>query len=613
MATVITYNDFRYGMVSEYMRRRADLALYQKSASLIENAVPMRTGGVRLRSGTVRIADVGGLNAVRIFPLVISVREHYLLVLSPTKLYIFGLGLSGTYENLSGEGFATEYSEQEIPEIQIAYNYERAILVQRNHSPIVVEKSTSGGWSVGQIALDATTDAFNYTYDDEGNESKSALQYDYKGLFTENNFPSVAAFHANRLWLGASSEHPYRLWASKPFEYNNFQTEDYYNTVNEGVSVDQYMDAIAGSGETREELSDGNFWIVTKTVYPSTGLVVVISVIQDSTGAVVGHKEYDTETDSWGPPIFDGEDWRRSYKYTKAVMELDSVVREDSAMMLDMASDRDETISWLASTEKYILVGTASSEWVMPSSINALSQTISKTASYGAAPFLQSCYGVRNIFYVQSGGKLLRSVYTTEDGTSFLDLTYQCSDILSSGVKEMAWQRVPEPRLYCVLKDGTMAVLCYDDDYDVNAWCIWKSEVLFKSVAVVDTEDGQEVFVLADSPDNGMAILRFKDGVFTDDASGEFVARVRTNNLDSASTMLYSKKSFRVAADSMHTRFKTRINGRSPSVSYSYDKDLIKLWNWTDPTDAGLRAEFESFPGEDMVLLSVMVETEVSD
>ena len=626
MATVVSFNDFRYGTVSERMRRRSDLEMYQKSAAVIENAVPMRTGGVRLRPGMVREADLTAIKAVRAIPFVISVREHYLVILSEKKVYIFGLSLSGAYEDVSGGGFPCDYTEAEIREVQHAQSYQRMVLAHMNHPPLVIEKSSLGGWSVGTIALDSTTDAYIYEYGDDGSEKKSAFSYDYNGLFTLNNFPSVVAYHANRLWFAASREHPYRLWASRPFEDFNFQIVEYYNYVDDTATVDQYMDAIAGASEASEVIKepsssgalDGEIWRMTKTVDASTGVVVSTNAIYQYSntgeiGEILGHREYDEETDTWGDPIYDGKSFQMSFKYTKAVMLLDSTTTDACAMQLDTASDRDEAISWLASNGDYIFVGTASSEWAMPSTINALNRTINKLTSYGSASFLQSCYGVRNIFYVQSGGRLLRTISSEGGGISFSEPTYQCSDMLAAGVVEMAWQRVPEPRLYCVLKDGTMAVLSYDTDYGVTAWCIWKSELSFRSVAVIDDEDGQQVFAMASSKDGSVLLLRFEDGVFTDDGDNEFIARIRTNDIDSMNTMLYTKKSFRIAADSMGTRFKARMNRKSPAVAYDYSKKLVKLWNWTDPTDSGLYAEFESFPGEDMVLLAVMVETEVSD
>ena len=45
----VPYLDFRYGMVSEKLRRRSDISMYSNSAEKIENMVPMRTGGLKQR------------------------------------------------------------------------------------------------------------------------------------------------------------------------------------------------------------------------------------------------------------------------------------------------------------------------------------------------------------------------------------------------------------------------------------------------------------------------------------------------------------------------------------------------------------------------------------
>lgn len=625
MASVITYNDFRYGMVSEYMRRRVDLESYQKSARLLENMVPMRTGGVRLRPGTV-LSFTPAEGTLRIIPFTISVREHYLLTLAMKRVYIYGLDVSGKYVNISGEGFVTKYSTaDEIREIQFAQDYEKVILVQRNHPPFVIQKSSNGGWSAADIALDAATSAYNYTYDDEGNEIKSAYTYDYNGLFTDNNFPSVVAFNGSRLWMGGPTAHPYRIWASRPFEHFNFQTKEYYNYTDDAITTEQYLDAINGAGETSEiikqpvdEENPGEIWRVSNTVDQSAGAVISVNGIYEYSvsgeqGTLLGHREYDANEDTWGDPVYDGKTWTYSYQYTKPVQKLDSTTTEDCALMLDMAGNRDETISWLAVNGDYIFVGTASSEKTMPSSINGLNQVNSPAGAYGSAPFIQSCYGVRNIFYVQAGGKLLRSITTSSDGIVFKDETFQCSDILAPGVVELAWQRVPEPRLFALLKDGSLAVLCYDTDYGVQAWCIWRFKGLtIKSIAIVDVEEGQEIFLLAEDTDGDVGVVGLEDGVYTDWGGGQFIGVIETSLIDSASTMMYTKKGYNVAVDSMGTRFKVRAVGSRDASSFKYPDLITKIPAYTVPSDKGLSYRFESFGGEDMVLLALMIEAEVT-
>ena len=631
MATVITYNDFRYGMISEKLRRRVDLESYQKSARLLENMVPMRTGGVRLRPGTV-LSFTPPTGTVRVIPFTISVREHYLLCLSLTRLYIYGLDINGSYSNTSAEGFVTKYSTvDEIREIQFAQDYEKIILVQRNHPPFVIQKGSTGGWSAGDIVLDASTDANVYTYDDEGNETKSPYSYDYNGLFTDNNFPSVVAFNGSRLWMGASTEHPYRMWASRPFEHFNFQTEEYYNSLDESVTTEQYLDAIKGAGEISEIIKDpvlgddeesnipGEIWIVSKTVDMASGAVISVNGIYEYSvsgerGTLLGHREYDSETDTWGDPVYDGSTWTYSYNYSKPVYRLEDTKTESVALMLDMAGNRDETISWLAANGSYIFVGTASSEKTMPSDINGLNQTNTQVASYGSAAFLQSCYGVKNIFYVQSGGKILRSITSDSDGAiAFKDETFQCPDILSAGVREMSWQRVQEPRLYAVLKDGTVAVLSYDIDYGVQGWCRWTfGDISIKSIAIIDDEEGQKVFFLAEDKEGALGVVSLQEGVYSDWGDGKFIGIVETALIDSQGTQMYTKKGYNVAVDSMGTRFKAYASGSSKASSFNYPDMLTRIPAYTNPSEKGLSYRFESFGGEDMILLCMMIEAEVA-
>ena len=91
MASKVTYNDFRGGMLSERMRRRTDLENFYSTASLIRNAVPMRAGGLRLRPGIRQCEASHELDpASRIFTYTISDDESYSIVVTPGRLYIYG-------------------------------------------------------------------------------------------------------------------------------------------------------------------------------------------------------------------------------------------------------------------------------------------------------------------------------------------------------------------------------------------------------------------------------------------------------------------------------------------------------------------------------------------
>ena len=614
---LLTYNDFRYGMVSEELRRRCDIQAYQYSARRLENVVPIRTGGIRLRPGTA-LSFTPPEGTVRIIPFIVSVDESYIFAITTSRLHIFGLDINGGWTDISDEGFASPWTTaEEIREIQYAQDYEKSVMVQRNHPPFIVQKGTSGGWSAGNITLDSATDAYTYAYDEEGNETKTALSYDYGGLFTLNNFPSVVAFCGQRLWFAASTEHPYRLWASQPGRHMSFQTEYYYNRIDESVTSEQYLDAIQGASETEEELDDGNKWMVSKEVNATLGVVTVTNAIYEvleggTLGDILGHRVYDRETNSWSDPVYDGKNNIQSYKYTSTVYTLDSIQRADSAMQLDMGLDRNETISWIAYGGAYLFVGTASTEWAIPADANPQSYRIDMVDSCGSVRHMQPAYGAGSIFFVQSGGKRLRAIQSTSAGTGISDLTYTCSSILSSGVREMAWQRVPDPRLYAVMEDGSIAILCYDPAYQISAWCVWTMDgIKAESVAITDTPDGQDVFFLC-SKGSGKGVLKLDSSATSDWGGNDFIAHIETNFIDTLQTVMYTKRTYRVGVDSMNTRFRAGVPGTTLSSAYDFSYRMIAVYPWTIPSAEGLSVEIESFPGEPFTLLSLVIETEVS-
>lgn len=170
------------------------------------------------------------------------------------------------------------------------------------------------------------------------------------------------------------------------------------------------------------------------------------------------------------------------------------VTSADCAMVLEVGSNRNDRIEWLT-VGRNLLVGTASGEWIMPGDINALEPSIVQTSAYGSAP-LQALNVNEDVLFIQSGRKRCRGYVMADGGYSSPDLTYTADHILSAGVREWAFQRVPEPRVYIVLNDGSMAVLSYNKLYQIQGWAKWILGGEVRSVSVVDTPDGQDVVVV---------------------------------------------------------------------------------------------------------------------
>jgi hypothetical protein len=192
------------------------------------------------------------------------------------------------------------------------------------------------------------------------------------------------------------------------------------------------------------------------------------------------------------------EDQTLIYEDEVTVREITSA---DNAMVLEVGSNRNDRIEWLTVGQN-LLVGTASGEWIMPGNIDAINQSIMQVSAYGSAPF-QAINVNEDILFIQSGGKRCRGYTMVNGGYSSADISYTADHILSSGVKEWSFQRVPEPRVYFVLNSGDLIVLSYNKMYQIQGWARWTFTGSVKSVTVVDTREGQEVIVVVE-----------RDGVF---------------------------------------------------------------------------------------------------
>lgn len=617
MASKVTYNDFRGGMISERMRRRVDLESYSSTASLIRNAVPMRAGGLRLRPG-IRIAEPSHeLDASsRVFTYTVSDDESYSIVIVPGRLYIYGPDGKGGMESKAQNGFPVPYAASDIPEIVTTQNYECMVICQRNNPPYIISKKNGeSGFLCNRISLVTATDRTN----DDG----SAFYWSYDGLFTDSDYPASCAFMAERLWLMGSKEHPCRMWASRPYDIFNFQTKDWYSYLDESQTAEQYMKALEEYSSRSEEIaSDSTIYYSDSKSVSIEGYVTITKGIKDNnTGSFIATNDsrltealiakYDLLDDD-GKTV---NPKTEAFYYTKPVTKWDEVVREDCALELDPSSDRDERISWLGYAGSAIYVGTTSSEWAIPSEVSATSLKKDKMGSYGSASHRQCAYGANSLFYIQSGSRRLRAITTTSDGTVFSEPTFQAEDIFSGDgrrIKEIAWQRVPEPRLYATLEDGSMAVLSYDQYYGMNAWCEWKSDAYrVLSTSIRDTEDGQEVVCLVEDADGKVSFGIFEDGLLKDGDTA-FKAEIVTNNIDTMGAMAYRKSPYNVYLDTMQTEFRASQNGLDVQPSRNYGKDLVKLALSGSPTSEGLRIRIESIEGKPFTLLALIIDVEVS-
>ncbi len=187
------------------------------------------------------------------------------------------------------------------------------------------------------------------------------------------------------------------------------------------------------------------------------------------------------------------------------------------AFIYTIASDKVNAIRWLKSTSKSLQMGTLGSTFSMSSGADALAVTptnvsVKRDTTYGAANILPEIIG-SFIYYVERDLIRLRELgFSFEvESQEALDMTILSDHIAkaanpsidSDGLTQIAYQQSPVSRLWCVRKDGQMAVLTRQIDQEVIGWSRQVSGVdsidngKYESVAIIPTDAGEdEVWVI---------------------------------------------------------------------------------------------------------------------
>lgn len=367
-----------------------------------------------------------------------------------------------------------------------------------------------------------------------------------------NNYPGCVAFYANRLWLASSISEPYTIWISEPL------------IVGEKIGF-KFFELIE---ETTKEIKD--------------------------------------------PPWPEGWEDDNSLVYEEKIIT-DEVITASNALKLVVGTSSNDRIEWLCSST-FMVVGTASSEWVIPSNINAQQYSISQVSGYGSAS-IQALMSNNEILYIQSDKKRLRTYsYSSQNGSLSEDLTYSSDHILSSGVVEMCWRRVPEPMAFFVLRNGDMAILSYNRLYKQQAWSLIKINGIIESVCVLDSDDGQDIFIL--TLRNGIRrIERFEDNTLQDISNTaspvNYLSKVVTNPYESRGSLGEVKRGWKVMLKLFGSgKFKAGFEGSSLEIGKGDELGNYAV-NTYNPLNSNLQLKIESINENPLNILAILTDLEV--
>jgi len=184
------------------------------------------------------------------------------------------------------------------------------------------------------------------------------------------------------------------------------------------------------------------------------------------------------------------------------------VLDDDALIFTLVGSGRQNEILWITSKNALIL-GTYGGEHLLGASDDKEAMTPTNVRAV-----IQSTYGSEDIqavivgdsvLFIQRGGRKVREMHYdfAKDSQISDDLTVFSNHITESAVTSVAYQRTPEPMIWCTKTDGQLAVMSYERSQDVFAWCrvltstnkgsttlSYESDI--ESVAVIPSQDEED-------------------------------------------------------------------------------------------------------------------------
>lgn len=327
---------------------------------------------------------------------------------------------------------------------------------------------------------DTTTNTWT-NYDDD-------IQYDPDLLTAENKRPACCTFFNGRLYFASSLQNRQSVWASMAPDtsgtrYFDFSTYKKYVTVNKVVK-DADIHIFSGNvtvGSTLITnvtqdfsvpgllLDDISKYYITSNLFPigtkvisCTNNTITLSNPASSSESITGA--------ALSISLWKNADNPSSEDYEYQILSR-NVVTSDCSFNFDISSSENDAIKWL-SCNKYLVIGTETSVWCVPSAVNALSISAEMSGKYGSDDIQALCIDTATVFFSQ-GKKGIREFYYQADQAAFRtnNIAIMAEELLAeSPAVDFDYVTNPYNKLIITRENGTAVQLMYDRNNGIMAW-----------------------------------------------------------------------------------------------------------------------------------------------
>jgi len=534
-------NNFNSGIFRKRLHGRTDLQRYKNAAEEIDNFFLVPQGGLRRRTGTVFVGEVrDSSKPVRMIDFEFSAADSYVLILndgriefmrnkgrvleaeksvtaitnaSPLEITLNSHG----YENGDRVYFDTMVGMTELEEnVYFVANKDTNTFELEDQDGNPVDSTNFGIFTSGKVYrvysithpwTDTEIDAIQWAQD---------ADTIYVVCSTKSVRKIVRGGHTN--WVVSEVDFTFG-----PFQKSNSVTTHTMNPSSTTgtitiVSSTAYFNAnhvgalikIGGTTGTPAKQGYAKITVFTSTTQVTATVVHTLSGSSATDNWAIGAFSTDAgfpraivfhesrlflagtnkqPRNVWGSVIEDFEN-----------MESDE--EDDSALDIPVLVIKGTPIVWLASedvlaagsSDGIVKISASGDSTITPDNLSAKRQS-----SVGASSVSPANIG-SFIYYVQSDSKTLREFKFEFESDRYisLNMSLTADDLMSAGVKRIAYQQSPDSILFCVLNDGKMVTFTRERNQEVMGWATSETDGNFKDIVVIPQSSFDEVWLVVE-------------------------------------------------------------------------------------------------------------------
>jgi len=469
-------SSFNGGEFSPKMSGRVDLQQYQSSLGECNNFIPIIQGPIIKRPGTSFIIEAKpGNTSYRVVPFVFGTVQAYAIEFGNKYMrFIMNDGqitVAGTPVEI-----ATPYLLSELFDLRFVQNADIMWIMHPNHKTKELTRTSDTSWTLSDyINVDGP-------YQD--------INPDVSNMFTPSGLTGTITITATLATFASTDVGRLIRFRDSAAKWTWMEITGF--TSNKVVTV-----IIKGAALTTTGAS--NVWRLGAWSY-TTGYPSVATFHQNR--LVFGG----TATE---PYMVDGSNAGDYWNFAPSAA--DGTVTDAHSYRFPLLANEVNSIRWMESDERGMLIGTNGAEWLATSSSLASAMTptnlkILRIDNRGSVNVAAIKIGKVVLYLQRSKKKIRKLAYTFNvDGFVAPDMNQIAEHITGTGIVEMAYQQEPTSVVWAVREDGKLIGFTFDENEQVIGWHIHDVGGLVKSICVIPNDENlfDELIMVVNRTING--------------------------------------------------------------------------------------------------------------